>query len=597
MLRTVLLAAGAGLALAACPNQCSGHGTCSQNDLCTCHANWEGADCSLRTCPFGNSWALDSANPHAYEECSGAGLCDRTSGECKCFDGYSGFACQRRACPNDCSGHGVCRLLGEVKTAVPYPVTAWDADHIQACVCDAGFFGTDCSQRRCPSGDDPLTLCSATVTGQVQEIKVSLGSALNHGAQAAGPAPVVTSEGMDLFGVSDARSFDVVRESADFAQLRVGTTDATGSVFYAPTAAKAVFAKDTATRAAGSPDPGAQSLEVALENIAGFKVRNVHVSAAQTLPVTGDATSETVLEKRYLVTYVPYEQSSANYGVQPPLVCDSGYSCSSAGCSPVVRMPFLYRYAATPSGPGGGSERPNFGTGAVPGTSFEFYTGAFNTASDFAAGKFLRLADKSMPRLPVGATVDTGVSATSTSRYDIRVVVAVQDPSDPVASNDATDVYWTKVVYGNTNITTDVFEYDAATTPANSAGVWSAAKAPAFTGSLLGFTYRGFIPATLTASIPDAPGVVVEFPSTNLVTQDSHFRFFEILVKLPACTVTPMLTGNEFKDVSGADIKPVDANVENAECSNRGQCNRETGMCECFAGFFGPACGKQSTLV
>lgn len=42
-------------------------------------------------------------------ECSDAGLCDRDTGECRCFDGYDGSACQRSACPNDCSGHGQCR--------------------------------------------------------------------------------------------------------------------------------------------------------------------------------------------------------------------------------------------------------------------------------------------------------------------------------------------------------------------------------------------------------------------------------------------------------------------------------------------------------
>jgi hypothetical protein len=33
----------------------------------------------------------------------------------------------------------------------------WDADKNQACVCDPGFFGTDCSMRDCPRGNDPLT--------------------------------------------------------------------------------------------------------------------------------------------------------------------------------------------------------------------------------------------------------------------------------------------------------------------------------------------------------------------------------------------------------------------------------------------------------
>ena len=45
-----------------------------------------------------------------------------------------------------------------------------------ACQCDAGFFGTDCSQRVCPTGDDPLTLCDSKNQGMVQEIRITLGS-------------------------------------------------------------------------------------------------------------------------------------------------------------------------------------------------------------------------------------------------------------------------------------------------------------------------------------------------------------------------------------------------------------------------------------
>jgi hypothetical protein len=45
-------------------------------------------------------------------ECSGAGLCDYTTGECECFDGYWGSACQRTSCPNDCSGNGLCMTIG-----------------------------------------------------------------------------------------------------------------------------------------------------------------------------------------------------------------------------------------------------------------------------------------------------------------------------------------------------------------------------------------------------------------------------------------------------------------------------------------------------
>ena len=62
---------------AGCPNQCSGHGSCGNNDICTCYQDWQGPDCSLRTCPFGRSWAIDASNPHDFSECSGQGVCDR----------------------------------------------------------------------------------------------------------------------------------------------------------------------------------------------------------------------------------------------------------------------------------------------------------------------------------------------------------------------------------------------------------------------------------------------------------------------------------------------------------------------------------------
>ena len=51
-------------------------------------------------------------------ECSDAGICDRDTGACTCFDGYDGSACQRSACPNDCSGHGQCRS-NEVGVKIP----------------------------------------------------------------------------------------------------------------------------------------------------------------------------------------------------------------------------------------------------------------------------------------------------------------------------------------------------------------------------------------------------------------------------------------------------------------------------------------------
>lgn len=55
------------------------------------------------------SWLGLSAagfDSHPDTECSSAGICNRRDGECECFEGYTGAACQRRTCIQDCSGRG-----------------------------------------------------------------------------------------------------------------------------------------------------------------------------------------------------------------------------------------------------------------------------------------------------------------------------------------------------------------------------------------------------------------------------------------------------------------------------------------------------------
>jgi hypothetical protein len=209
---TMIIAAAAAAALVAaeCPSGCSGHGECQSNDNCECWPNYMGMDCSQRVCAYGRAWSDQAAGDlnhdggvsdvnvatqlragtineawpsaagegHAYVECSNAGYCDRVSGECKCFPNFTGSACQRMKCPADCSGHGRCRTVREIAAGAlngrrtesvaglhkfegvttPFAYNRWDADMSQSCVCDAGWFGHDCSERVCPRGDDPLTI-------------------------------------------------------------------------------------------------------------------------------------------------------------------------------------------------------------------------------------------------------------------------------------------------------------------------------------------------------------------------------------------------------------------------------------------------------
>lgn len=110
---------------------------------------------------FDEAYADNAA--HAYGmECGAMGNCDHGTGECICRDGWTGAACERLACDDDCSEHGAClpmyRLAqlrqgnGEAD-AVTYGTTdlvrpggvsvyanpsMWDFDMMYGCLCDSG---------------------------------------------------------------------------------------------------------------------------------------------------------------------------------------------------------------------------------------------------------------------------------------------------------------------------------------------------------------------------------------------------------------------------------------------------------------------------
>jgi len=131
------------------------------------------------------------SNQHVYRECGGRGLCDRSTGECKCFPSFTGEGCRRTTCPNDCSGHGQCRTdansfyyigqtpkvpfgnqIPEYSKAVGVPTWGihWPWLKYQQCHCDAGYEGDDCSLRRCPKGDDPETECLTDLGKDFQKL-------------------------------------------------------------------------------------------------------------------------------------------------------------------------------------------------------------------------------------------------------------------------------------------------------------------------------------------------------------------------------------------------------------------------------------------
>lgn len=182
----ISLALVVGFAQAACPNQCSGHGTCGVDEVCTCYPGWgtggnAGGDCSERFCPHELAWVDNprrDGDRHRYAECSNKGTCNREDGQCTCFDGYEGKGCGRQSCPNDCSGHGTCEYMKDLAFGIVFNEYydgssnslsglgaggktfdqdySWDQDRARACVCDAGWMGLNCAERMCPYGNDVM---------------------------------------------------------------------------------------------------------------------------------------------------------------------------------------------------------------------------------------------------------------------------------------------------------------------------------------------------------------------------------------------------------------------------------------------------------
>ena len=104
----------------ACPNLCSSNGHCDTfGGVCECYDGFYGGDCALRTCPSGPSWSDLAAgvdDAHNDAECSGRGLCDTGTGQCTCETGFEGLSCNRKTCPSDCNGHGVCQSMEYLAT-------------------------------------------------------------------------------------------------------------------------------------------------------------------------------------------------------------------------------------------------------------------------------------------------------------------------------------------------------------------------------------------------------------------------------------------------------------------------------------------------
>jgi len=557
------------IASARCPNACSGHGDCGASDKCTCWPNWQGFDCSERTCEFDIAWATDyRQDAHYYAECSGKGICDRSTGLCVCFDGYTGSACKRSVCPNDCSGHGKCRLVSELPQATSaqsfssltalasdhirdpgsaYPYAGWDGDKIQACVCDGEFFGPDCSLRRCPRGDDPLTVCAETDTHandrQIQRLVLS-------------STPGSGGDNLLASGIVDYVAGDLVLHFTD----NHGEVWTTGRI-------NEPYTDDTV----GNTNAGAILIENALEALPNYKIPDVEVEL-EAVATSGAASSIT-----FAVTF-SNERTSGN---QQLLACDPlPLGCVTAGCSPMYQQPanfrlpagtgatqfdisaYYYEWAASVEISGGGAD-PSSGTPsttAPAGWTTNFNSGDNIITSDSifdnsASGANVDQARVTVVVFKAGFNPDTTYYPYYFVQWDLAPTGAIAAPAASVVPDGSSRPYSTPTLVP-TGYNTPGSDYTSGST-----GV--------------GYNH-----------VPIGYGLYVDLKSYTASMTNSGVDAISVFVFDVAtlrCSVSELQRSDEM--------------YEDLECSGRGVCDHSTGTCSCFEGHYGDHCSLQTILV
>ena len=107
--------------------------------------------------------------------------------------------------------------------------------------------------------------------------------------------------------------------------------------------------------------------------------------------------------------------------------------------------------------------------------------------------------------------------------------------------------------------------------------------------------------AVTAESSSGATGVVINVSFIGRYVQGKQHKL-EILTNKCEVGCSPLITGlanlRSFSDttLSTVEITTIGSH-QSYECGRRGSCDRQTGLCRCFSGFIGAACGTISALA
>lgn len=675
---SALLIAGA---QARCPSDCSGKGTCGEHDLCTCYPGYQGLDCSERTCLFGRAWGdvvSGEGLAHDYSECSGNGECDRKTGECTCYDGFTGDACRYSSCPNSCSGHGTCEFISEIATdgTVQYGshpdrgYDLWDAKKSRFCKCDAYWSGADCSARMCPKGNDPLTTMSSDDLGgntaEVQEVQtVTIRPQLlknNFGAYVAiggdftltytdaynqewTTRPIrVTTVVQETAGASEIayvhtgtkitdtqrrffmfEQYDVV-EITGFAHPTVDGKPLTQTI----TSIDCTSIAETACSMTLSPGftadeaaAGGNDIKVTLVNADTGEIgvkRMLQELPGQVVPsITVDET----IGRDYNTFKITFSDA-ANSGDQHALKCKAA-ACDSDGCQPRKKsIKGLFRYAATL-------------VTDSPATANAQVTDAANGLANFRTaaqgGSYVQIIGTTVG--VGGGTASAPVSvAAGALEWTGDTTLTVPGLSGTAANHKGLGTQAVPLDMTSASMALyQIHDFDADSTGHKTGGIagdWTNPLGVATATNAAANNIKAKVPST-TVPGPHLLTAGTEFGGTGFqnfvagdriwiscsdstISPDNGYDGYYKIVSIAATHIafdralpfttdvdtsaaSQVCTAKKIVDTVCEVEETVKGTSENVECSNRGNCDTQTGLCGCFAGYTGEDCSVQTVLV
>lgn len=537
-----------------CPNGCSGAGSCTSRDMCSCYKNYQGNDCSLRTCPFSYAYvdtpkgdldmngAVDNTETlvgsqvypvgtreqgfgtnqaneaHFYMECANRGVCDRAAGTCMCFDGYEGSSCQRTSCPNDCSGRGTCESISELATNAGGTLFhtstyggdttygLWDKKMSYGCKCDPWYYGSDCSLRRCKVGVDPMYEAVGTPSYESMEFRFAYSAA------------VISPSWFQI------RFFDYWGEAYLTTRISADST------------ASATVATNTAAALTALPNGVISSV------------------------VCEDAEAETTLT--YLNTFVDATYTTGNF-----------IGCKFASNPGKLRLAEIHDSYMTSTGPvvvQKGSYLADVITTHVQGEDVD-YCGLAGTA--------LSAVTKDATAVTVATTAPT-ITVAKLIKHLGRYYLAT--------ASTATTL-------------TLAFGYNAPTVAGGTTPFYYSSDEPAVSANdltdwVVGSPSATFDTAAPSVSIGDLAFFQNQFFRVKAITSATVITFDRPFYGVAGDAGGTVATGTDKLYYWTTD-PTTDQFTYVSECSGRGLCNTQSGVCDCFKGYTNDNCDTQNILA